>query len=73
MRTPAMTPTRRRQPFRRTGAPISSFSSRTRRSEAVPPATSWWVGVDRAVWRAAVAEHEQRWHRTETSTPTPGV
>ena len=68
MRTPAMTTT-----SRRSGAPISSWSSRMRRREAVPPSTSWWVRVDRAAWRAAVAAHERRWRRTETSTPTPGV
>ena len=38
-----------------------------------PPATSWWMGVPRAQWRAAVAAHERRWRRTERSTPTPGV
>ena len=68
-----MTTTSRRPHSRRPGAPISSLSSRTRRREAVPPATSWWVRVDRAAWRAVAAEHERRWRRTETSTPTPGV
>ena len=39
--------------------------------KATPPRESWWVRVDRAAWRAAVAAHERRWRRTETSTPPP--
>ncbi len=67
-----MTTTSRRQKTRRRGADIS-FADGAICPKTVPPATSWWVRVDRAAWRAAVAAHERRWRRTETSTPPPGV
>ena len=68
-----MTTTRRRQPSRRPGAPRSSLRGQFTSDRQTPPASSWWVRVERAAWRAAVTAHERRWRRTETSTPTPGV
>ena len=76
-----MTTKSRRQKHRRRGADRSftdgamrpKFADGAICPKTVPPVTSWWVRVERAAWRAAVAEHERRWRRTETSTPTPGV
>ena len=68
-----MTTTRRRQHSRRPGAPCSSLRGRFTSDRPIPPAASWWVGVPRAEWDAAIAAHAPRWRRTETSTPPPRV
>ncbi len=44
-----MTTTRCRRT--RAGRPRGQFTS----DRPIPPSTSWWVGVSRAEWRAAVA------------------
>ena len=44
-----MTTTSRRQKTRRRGADIS-FADGAIYPKTVPPATSWWVRVDRAAW-----------------------